>query len=329
MDRQADDSPPGGTPGGGLPGLLAGFEHGGAWAAAAPSAALAAALEAAAGPEERYDGAGTDALVGIVRQWAAVESWAAAGLHAALRTMMREDRDGRPLLRRRQDLPDGWDDSLNYEIAGALAMGAPSPPAPGPPTSQISSTPSPTTRAGQPTPATPAPAAEDATRSNSCPAGGSLSRNRAGTPGPPPPAASMCRNPGGTSPEGQWPAAASRQNWVIRSTSAGARPAGRWRSGGRTRSSRRCRRRSTARPGSSPRSPGGRRSGPDARCRPRAARPPPGERPLGDASDLLWPERVFTPPDDTLRKVIDPLKQAVRGGTCARCLRARCSPVTR
>ena len=27
------------------------------------------------------------------------------------------------MLRRRADLPDGWDDSLNYEIAGALAMG--------------------------------------------------------------------------------------------------------------------------------------------------------------------------------------------------------------
>jgi hypothetical protein len=42
---------------------------------------------------------------------------------AALRAMMREDGDGRPLLRCRSDLPDGWDDSLNYEIAGALAMG--------------------------------------------------------------------------------------------------------------------------------------------------------------------------------------------------------------
>ncbi len=28
--------------------------------------------------------------------------------------------------------------------------------------------------------------------------------------------------------------------------------------------------------------------------------------------DLLWPELVFTPPDDTLRKVVDPLKQRVR-----------------
>jgi len=28
--------------------------------------------------------------------------------------------------------------------------------------------------------------------------------------------------------------------------------------------------------------------------------------------DLLWPDLVFTPPDETMRKVIDPLKQAVR-----------------
>jgi hypothetical protein len=110
-------------PGECLPDLLAGFEHGGAWEAAMPSALLAAALEAAAGAEGLYNGADTGALVGIVRQWAAVESWAAAGMLAALRAMMREDSEGRPLLRRRSDLPDGWDDSLNYEIAAALAMG--------------------------------------------------------------------------------------------------------------------------------------------------------------------------------------------------------------
>ena len=78
-------------PGDGLPELLAGFEHGGAWDAAAPSAALAAALEAAAGPEGLYDGAGPGAMVGITRQWAAIESWAAAGTLARLRAMMRED----------------------------------------------------------------------------------------------------------------------------------------------------------------------------------------------------------------------------------------------
>ena len=104
-------------------GLPAGFARGGAWAAAAPSAALAAALERAAGPDGLFDGADTDALIGIARQWAAVESWAAAGLLAALRAMMREDSAGEPLLRRRPGLPEGWDDSLTYEISGALAMG--------------------------------------------------------------------------------------------------------------------------------------------------------------------------------------------------------------
>jgi hypothetical protein len=126
MGWQAGDDPGPGSepgPGEGLPELLAAFEHGGAWDAAAPSAGLAAALEAAAGPRGLYDGADAGALVGIARQWAAVESWAAAGTLAALRAMTREDGQGRPLTRRRGDLPDGWDDDLNYQIAGALAMG--------------------------------------------------------------------------------------------------------------------------------------------------------------------------------------------------------------
>jgi hypothetical protein len=104
-------------------GLPTGFEQGGPWAEATPSAGLTIALEQAAGPAGAYGGAGTDALVGIARQWAAVESWAAAGKLAALRAMTREDSDGTPRLRRRPDLPDGWDDSLTYEISGALAMG--------------------------------------------------------------------------------------------------------------------------------------------------------------------------------------------------------------
>src|ERR1700728_3463474 len=126
MGWQADHNPrPGDVPshGGGLAEPPAGFAHGEGWDAVPPSAVLAAALEAAAGPEALYEGADTDDLVGVARQWAAVESWAAAGKLGALRAMMREDGEGRPLLRRRGDLPDGWDDSLNYEIAGALAMG--------------------------------------------------------------------------------------------------------------------------------------------------------------------------------------------------------------
>jgi hypothetical protein len=126
MGWQAEHNPgPGEVPGRGEcgPASLDGFGHGGARAGAPPSAALAAALEAAAGPGDRYEGADTDALVGVVRQWAAVESWAAAGKLGALRAMMREDGEGAPLLGRRGDLPGGWDDSLNYEVAGALAMG--------------------------------------------------------------------------------------------------------------------------------------------------------------------------------------------------------------
>ena len=125
MDWQETGDWQGGMPGrdAALPVLLAAFQHGGAWAAAAPSAALAVALETAAGPDGSYEGADADALVGIARQWAAIESWAAAGLMAALRSMMRDDDAGSPLLRRRTDQPGGWDDSLTYEIAAALSMG--------------------------------------------------------------------------------------------------------------------------------------------------------------------------------------------------------------
>ena len=81
MGWQAGDNPrPGSEPGPGecLPALPEGFAHGGQWDAAPPSALLAAALEASAGVDDLYPGAGTDALVGIARQWAALESWAAA-----------------------------------------------------------------------------------------------------------------------------------------------------------------------------------------------------------------------------------------------------------
>jgi hypothetical protein len=129
LDWQATGDPwTGGQPGRGSglpgpPGPSAGFDHDGAWGTAVPCAALAVALEEAAGPEGLYDDAGIDSLVGIARQWAALESWAAAGKLAALRAMTREDSDGSPRLRRRPDLPEGWNDSLTYEISGALAMG--------------------------------------------------------------------------------------------------------------------------------------------------------------------------------------------------------------
>ena len=101
----------------------AGFDHGGPWAAVSPVRGARRRPGARCWAGDLYDGAGTDALVGIARQWAAVESWAASGKLAALRAMTREDADGTPRLRRRPDLPDGWDDSLTYEVSGALAMG--------------------------------------------------------------------------------------------------------------------------------------------------------------------------------------------------------------
>src|SRR5580658_1151022 len=123
--QAGDSSPPGDEPGRDErpPELPADFTRGGPWDGAPPSALLAAALEAAAGPEELYEDAGTDALIGIARHWAAIESWASASLLGALRAMMREDSEGQPQLRRRNDLPDSFSDSLNYEVAGALAMG--------------------------------------------------------------------------------------------------------------------------------------------------------------------------------------------------------------
>jgi hypothetical protein len=125
MDWQAAGDWQGGEPGrdAALPELLAAFGHGGALESALPSAALAVALERAAGPGGRYGDADSDALVGIARQWAAIESWAGAGLLGALRAMMRDDDAGTPVLTRRTDLPGGWDDSLNYEVAAALSMG--------------------------------------------------------------------------------------------------------------------------------------------------------------------------------------------------------------
>ena len=123
VDWQATGDSWAGSEPGEDPGLPAGFGHDSPWSTVAPSAALAAALEQAAGPADLYESADTDALIGIARQWAALESWAAAGKLAALRAMTREDSDGGPRLRRRPDLPEGWNDSLTYEISGALAMG--------------------------------------------------------------------------------------------------------------------------------------------------------------------------------------------------------------
>lgn len=103
---------------------LAGFARDGAWDACPPSAALAAALEAASGPDRHCPGATRDELIGMLRQWQAVESWAAAGKLALLRALIRDDDQPMPGGGYHGDLPDGWTKSLTHEVALALSMPA-------------------------------------------------------------------------------------------------------------------------------------------------------------------------------------------------------------
>lgn len=125
----------GGEPGPGLPGgreapaadrdrRLAGFAQGRAWDACAPSAALAMALEGVSGPEWRCPGAEPDEMVGLLRQWQAIEAWAAAGKLGVLRALIREDDLELPGTQRHGDLPDEWSKSLTHEVAAALSMPA-------------------------------------------------------------------------------------------------------------------------------------------------------------------------------------------------------------
>jgi len=124
---QDSDAPPaapivphGGASAAGQP--LAGFADGGEWGTRPPSAALAAAAEAASGLEWHCPGATDDQLIGLLRGWAALESWATAGRLGVIREMMR--REDTPLLpgNRHGDLPDAWSESLEYEVAAALAV---------------------------------------------------------------------------------------------------------------------------------------------------------------------------------------------------------------
>ena len=57
---------------------LAGFAKDGEWNACPPSTALATALAAASGKEWRCPGATRDEMFGLLRRWAALESWAVA-----------------------------------------------------------------------------------------------------------------------------------------------------------------------------------------------------------------------------------------------------------
>ena len=72
------------------------------------------------GPGWRCPGATDDEMVGVVRRWAAVESWAGAAKLGAIRELIR--REDKPWLPTDQhvDQPDPWSESLTHELALAL-----------------------------------------------------------------------------------------------------------------------------------------------------------------------------------------------------------------
>jgi hypothetical protein len=101
----------------------AGFSRGADWDGFPPSSDLAFALETASGEDWACPDASHDDLVGLLRQWQALESWAAAGKLGVLRALIREDQlfpaGGSP-----SGLPGPWSDGLSREVALALAMPA-------------------------------------------------------------------------------------------------------------------------------------------------------------------------------------------------------------
>ena len=73
-----------------------------------PSGLLALAADEVCGRERRCPGASDDELTGLLRGWAAIESWAAAGKLGVIAEMIRRDGQPRAAGGRHGDLPDEW-----------------------------------------------------------------------------------------------------------------------------------------------------------------------------------------------------------------------------
>ncbi len=63
-------------------------------------------------------------MTGLLRQWQAVESWAAAGKLGVLRALVRDEGQPLPGGGCHGDLPDGWTRSLTHEVALAMSIPA-------------------------------------------------------------------------------------------------------------------------------------------------------------------------------------------------------------
>jgi len=112
-----------GVPGGAPPvrdPRLARFASDGGRDALVPSGRLALLADEVSGPERRCPGATDDELVGLLRTWAAIESWAAGAKLGVIAELIRHEdapRNGGY----HGDLPDEWSPSLRHELAVALA----------------------------------------------------------------------------------------------------------------------------------------------------------------------------------------------------------------
>jgi hypothetical protein len=103
-------------------GRLSGFTRGGEWDHCLPGPELTGVLAAVAGPEWRCPGAEPDELIGVLRRLGALESWASAAKLGVIRELIRQDDLPFPARPRHGDLPDEWSDSLDHELALALAV---------------------------------------------------------------------------------------------------------------------------------------------------------------------------------------------------------------
>src|SRR6202012_4870457 len=73
----------------------------------APSGPLALLADELSGPGRGWPGAGGNELAGLLRAWAAVESWAAGAKLAVIAELVRRD-DTPPGTGYHGDLPDNW-----------------------------------------------------------------------------------------------------------------------------------------------------------------------------------------------------------------------------
>jgi Domain of unknown function (DUF222) len=99
---------------------LAAFAQDSPRGAPAPCGALALLIDQLAGPQRRCPGATADEKIGLLRAFAAIESWSAAGKLGLIRQIIRDEGPPSPGSDH-GDLPETWSRSLRYELAGALA----------------------------------------------------------------------------------------------------------------------------------------------------------------------------------------------------------------